>query len=96
VDLEVEDGAHMIQEGHELLQLVAAHQEHILHLCQIRQGLQVMKYQRVPADYREVVRFLKGIVLGNRGGGREMEKGRNLVLDGSQPIIITAFIIFLN
>jgi hypothetical protein len=55
-----------------------------------------MKYQRVPADYREVVRFLKGIVLGNRGGGREMEKGRNLVLDGSQPIIITAFIIFLN
>lgn len=54
VDLEVEDGAHMIQEGHKLLLLVAAHQEHILNLCQIRQGLQVMKDQRVPANYREV------------------------------------------
>jgi len=34
------------------------------------------------------------VLLGNKGGGRDMERGLNLVLEGSHPITITAFTIF--
>lgn len=53
MDLEIVEGAHVVQKGDEPLLVVIAQQEDIFDLGQVGQRLHMMEYERVATDYKQ-------------------------------------------
>lgn len=74
--LKRELGQHVIDEVRELLRVLMAHQEHMLHLLDLRQTAQVVVDDRVATDYSDTLRQVL-FLLGNRGLGMDTDSRKN-------------------